>query len=164
MAEKTLKAHFETENTPSKWNDLWADNFSPWDRGAPSPALIDLLAAGTDPDGKALFSASPEGRRKRALVPGCGRGYEVLLLAAAGYDAVGLDASSVAIKAAKELAEQEGSTYPLGKDIQERGRIEFVEEDFYDDKWIKKVFKDGDDKFDLIYDYTVCLMILYTYG
>jgi SAM-dependent methyltransferase len=154
---RTLREHFQSENTPSKWNDLWADNFSPWDRGAPSPALIDLLAAGTDPDKKPLFAAPPEGRRKRALVPGCGRGYEVLLLAASGYDAVGLDASSIAIKEAKGWAEKEGSKYPLGKGVQERGRIEFVEEDFYDDEWIKKVFKEEDAKFDLIYDYTVCL-------
>jgi hypothetical protein len=48
------------------WSNLWdTDNSDMWDRGKPSPALIDALEQKKD-----VFNPIvADGRRKRALVP-----------------------------------------------------------------------------------------------
>ena len=46
--------------------------------------------------------AGPGAARRTALVPGCGRGHDALLLAAWGYDVVGLDYSAEAVRRAAE--------------------------------------------------------------
>jgi len=51
----------------AKWDELWTEEFSPWDRGAPNPALIDVLAKRKDLVGSATLV---DGKRKKALVPG----------------------------------------------------------------------------------------------
>ena len=43
-----------------------------------------------------------DGQRRKALVPGCGRGVDVLLLASFGYDAYGLECSATAVDACKK--------------------------------------------------------------
>lgn len=65
------------------WEEHWAENNTPWDRGEPAPALTKLVGELTKlPE----FLAGA-----RALVPGCGTGYDVFCLSEAGYQAVGLD-------------------------------------------------------------------------
>ncbi len=84
----------------SKWDSLWKESYTPWDRGGPSMALNDLLLERKD-----LVPSSQGGGgggRKKALVPGCGRGYDVLLLSAFGYDVSGLDYSADATQRAIE--------------------------------------------------------------
>jgi hypothetical protein len=53
----------------TKWDECWKQDFAPWDKGFPNPALVDLLESGKIP--------VPEegGKRMKALVPGCGKGY-----------------------------------------------------------------------------------------
>lgn len=70
------------------WDALYAGDETPWDMGRPSPPLEHLLHERALPDG-------------RVLVPGCGRGWEVELLARAGHEAVGLDLSPLAIEQAR---------------------------------------------------------------
>lgn len=65
------------------WEEHWAQNNTPWDQGAPAPSLELLLRE---------LTQNPESvRGRRALVPGCGAGYDVFCLAEAGFEAVGLD-------------------------------------------------------------------------
>lgn len=67
-----LQAKFATtaaNEHGGKWDDLWKENFVPWDRGFPNPALVDLLESGKVPLPK------EGGRRLKALVPGCGKCY-----------------------------------------------------------------------------------------
>lgn len=152
-ARERLLSHFKGDEAEygSKWDELWKEGFLPWDKGFPSPALVDLLAERQD-----LFEEAPKGRRRKALVPGCGKGYDVLLLSAHGYDAYGLEISGKALDAAKQ---NEKDT--LGDDIYkakkgvEKGTVTWLEGDFFNDDFLKNVERGG--VFDLIYDYTVSL-------
>lgn len=146
-----LRAHFQApfDTHPSRWEKLWEKGvLLPWDRGVPSPALVDTLNDKKD----LLGNARSDGQRKKALVPGCGRGYDVLLLASHGYDAIGLDISESAIKECKVLAEKEGPTYLHG--ATDPGTYQFIVGDFFSDNWLKSVGAD-ESRFDFVYDYTV---------
>jgi methyl halide transferase len=167
MAEKPLSEqdapgrlakHFEGQDTAqhgSRWHDLWEDKYTPWDRGQPSPALIDLLEERKDLVGECWTVDPALGkRRKRALVPGCGRGYDVLVLSSFGYDAYGLDFSATAIKEAKEYEKlQSGDEVYKARDPGGKGQIHWITADFFKDDFQKEI--DGDGTFDLLYDYTV---------
>ena len=67
----------------------------PWDRGATSPQLAAWLAA------SALEPC-------RILVPGCGSGYEVAALAAAGFEVTALDYAAEAISRTRKQLETAG--------------------------------------------------------
>ncbi|MDZ4287056.1 MAG: methyltransferase domain-containing protein [Prosthecobacter sp.] len=69
------------------WEGCYLENNTPWNRGAASPPLIEWVRR-----------ARPQGR---ALVPGCGLGHDVAMLAEAGVDAAGLDISATAIERAQ---------------------------------------------------------------
>ena len=152
-ARARLLQHFShsTEKHPALWDDLWIKGtFLPWDKGIPNPALIDILVQKVN-----LIGASSAENRKKALVPGCGRGYDALVLASFGYDAVGLEYSATAVAAAKaehEKSEAQNS-YPVVNEQVGKGKVEFVQGDFFDEQWVKEVGAEGG--FDLIYDYTV---------
>jgi len=133
-----------------KWDELWKQDFVPWDRGVPNPALVDLLNERQD-----LFEAPPQGRKRKALVPGCGRGYDVLLFAAHGYDAYGLEFSGKALEYARKVEkEMNGKGDYETKAGVERGTITWLEGDFFKDDVLKNV--EGGATFDIVYDYTVC--------
>jgi SAM-dependent methyltransferase len=70
----------------------------PWEKGAPSPGLVDFLAA------------HPELPRGTVCVPGCGTGHDVRAWVAAGFDAVGLDIAPSAIEVARERTRAAGLT------------------------------------------------------
>lgn len=56
------------EDHGSGWSSLWdTGNSNLWDRGKPSPALIDLIEDPQHQD--LLYPLTADGRRKRALVP-----------------------------------------------------------------------------------------------
>ena len=80
----------------TSWEQAYQDNFTPWDRGEPSPALVDFFER--------------HEITGRVLVPGCGVGHDVAFLVSRGLDAVGLDIAPTAIERAKvrypELAER----------------------------------------------------------
>lgn len=65
------------------WEARWQQGKIPWDHGEPSQALVDLLQEGVDliPD------------QGTVLVPGCGSGYDVYLLAESSPErkVIGLD-------------------------------------------------------------------------
>lgn len=62
----------------NKWTQAWDAGRTPWDTGRAVPALVELVAGGTLPEG-------------RALVPGAGSGYDVLALAGEAREVIGLD-------------------------------------------------------------------------
>ncbi|OQO06035.1 hypothetical protein B0A48_08623 [Cryoendolithus antarcticus] len=148
-----LRQHFldhPAEAQTSRWDALWKQQTTPWDRSAPSPALIDTLVEKHD----VLGSSLQGGKRKKALVPGCGRGYDVLLFASHGYDATGVDASETAIEACKALDEHQGSDeskYPIADSQIERGARAFMLADFFKDDFLNEA---KTSQFDVIYDYT----------
>jgi SAM-dependent methyltransferase len=70
--------------TRNFWDQRFAEGDTPWDRGAANPQLgIWLLVGALKPC--------------RILVPGCGSGYEVAVLAQEGFDVTALDYSPEAI-------------------------------------------------------------------
>lgn len=150
MAEEppiTLSAHFKdqpVEAHTERWHSLWEDyNYTPWDRGGPSLALADLLEARPD-----LFGAQGQTPRK-ALIPGCGRGHDVLLLASLGYEAYGLEFSSTALAEARKNAAKHDAAD--AKQERPAGRYHWVSGDFFKDSWTREA---GVQQFDLIFDYT----------
>ncbi|OAA63449.1 Thiopurine S-methyltransferase [Niveomyces insectorum RCEF 264] len=153
-----LLDHFSGEGPPTndRWAALWeAGDLLPWDRGQPNPALEDALAQRRDVLGTSVFVESAQtghARRKRALVPGCGRGYDVLLLSSYGYDAYGLDVSSKAVGLCAEYAEKHKDDYPVKNEGAGAGKAVFLVGNFFADNWRSQV--DGDQTFELFYDYT----------
>jgi len=151
-----LRTHFL--QSPSSehgklWDDLWQKgDLLPWDKHEAGRALFDALQQRTDILGSAPVTTS--GKRKRALVPGCGRGHDVLMLAGLGYEAYGLEVSEGALKACEENADENYlKMYAGGAGAEEGGSYKFFQGDFFKEGW-EKEFSAGEG-FDLVYDYTV---------
>lgn len=84
------------EKSNPRWHACWERGVpvgTSFDTGTPSPALQQLIADGSIPTG-------------RALVPGCGRGYDVVALASNERYAMGIDMSGLAVKEALEAIEK----------------------------------------------------------
>jgi methyl halide transferase len=85
--------------------DFWQQRFerrsTPWDRGAPSPRLAAWLADGT------------LGAGQRVVVPGCGSGHEVLVLAQAGCEVTGVDYAEAALALARARLDAAGASAVL---------------------------------------------------
>jgi SAM-dependent methyltransferase len=180
-----LRAHFQAlpdASHGSGWDALWADaSFLPWDRGNTNPALIDLLASqaahcqppvSPNPNpslgapGAAVLGGlqipgpiKPDGSRARVLIPGCGKGYDVALFAAHGYNAFGLEISEHAVQAAfayladigQGPLEGEYAVANAARGI-DRGKMACFLGDFFTEEW-RQV--DSDNGYDIIYDITV---------
>jgi SAM-dependent methyltransferase len=180
-----LRAHFEAlpdADHGQGWDALWADaTFLPWDRGNTNPALIDLLTSqalrcpppvspvpnpsldapeDAIPTGLQLPGPiKPDGRRARVLIPGCGKGYDVALFAAHGYDAFGLEISEHAARAAfvyladvgRGPLEGEYGAANATRGI-DRGKMACFLGDFFSDDWLQVERGEG---YDIIYDITV---------
>jgi methyl halide transferase len=159
-ARARLQSHFQGytgDKYGEGWENLWAKgDFLPWDKGAPNPALIDTLKEREDLIGNAMVTDEDgkQRRRKRALVPGCGRGVDVLLLKSFGYEAVGLEYSEAAVKACRKYQEGYGSGYRIQDEKLGEGTARFVVGDFFQDGWLAEI-GGQENQFDLIYDYTV---------
>ena len=153
-----LANHFSngTASEGSRWAELWdKGDFLPWDRHMPNPALEDILTERRDLIGPpTLKDGSESERRKCALVPGCGKGYDVLLLASFGYDAYGLEVSETAVKRCLLEQRETGHRYPVRDQAVGAGKVVFIQGDFFETAWLHEyVGRNG--QFDLIYDYTV---------
>jgi SAM-dependent methyltransferase len=111
-------------------DERWHFAETPWDAGTSPPALLEWL------DQRAALSG-------RALVPGAGKGHDVITLAKAGYQATGLDIAETARARFVELRDQSG----LGGD-----RAELRVADFF-------AF-DPEEPFDLSFDYTFLCALL----
>lgn len=149
------------------WDALYAESFHPWDRAGPSLALSDLLAQRSDlipSPASSFFTSSSARRRPAALVPGCGLGHDVLLLAARGYDVWGVDGSEKAIEGARKREEEARKREEKGEleevlQVQgemgtERGTVHWLVADYFKEGWEKGLGAEGSGAFDLIFDYT----------
>jgi SAM-dependent methyltransferase len=83
------------------WENAYQRNDTPWDKGAPSPGLVELLQKSPWPG--------------RVLVPGCGTGHDVRALAAVpGIHPLGLDISPSALERARAYPATGTEEYALG--------------------------------------------------
>jgi methyl halide transferase len=78
-----------TGPTPDFWQAKFESNMTPWDRGEASPQLRQWLSA------QVLMPC-------RIVVPGCGSGHEVALLAQQGFDVTAIDYAPAAITRTRE--------------------------------------------------------------
>lgn len=92
----------ETPPRITNWEAQYQAHDTPWDKGEPSPGLVDWLAT---------QAAAPRGT---VLVPGCGTGHDVRAWAAAGFTATGLDIAPSAVARAQAAGTLERSTFRLG--------------------------------------------------
>ncbi len=106
------------------WENRWKQGHTPWDAGASPPVLAELLAAGALPGG-------------RALVPGCGAGYDVLSLAGPERYAVGIEIAPSAAPRFEQEREKAGVAAE---------HVELIIADFFS--------FDAEQPFDLVWDYT----------
>ena len=141
-SSRTLQTFFsETKDIPinQKWDMLWQNEQTPWDKGVPSPALVELLV-------DKHFPIAAAGRPVKALVPGCGRGYDVALLAGLPpvEEAIGLDVSSKALEEAKKIHKNKAD------------KMEFTMGDFFSETedWATS------GPYDVVYDYTVIIFYI----
>jgi methyl halide transferase len=72
------------------WESRYQSQDMPWEKGAPSPGLVDFLAQ------------HPKLVRGTVCVPGCGTGHDVRTWAGAGFQAVGCDIAPSAIRLARQ--------------------------------------------------------------
>lgn len=157
-------AQYKDEAYLHGWSKLWdlGDKHVNWDKGFPNPALEDTLTQHRRILGPPIITDSypdSEGnqcRRKKALVPGCGRGVDVLLLASFGYDAYGLECSPSAVEVCRseQARASELNHYPVRDTKVGRGNVTFVQGDFFQDGWLQELGL-GWNEFDLIYDHSV---------
>ncbi|KAF9456882.1 S-adenosyl-L-methionine-dependent methyltransferase [Collybia nuda] len=117
------------ENDLTSWDDVWKAKVIPWEGGFSQPPLKEVIESG-----EVDFP-----RQGRALVPGCGSGYDAILFASSlGLDSVGMDISETAIQVANgNLAALE--TPP-------KGEVKFTTGDFL------TLELPDEEKVDLIYD------------
>ncbi len=78
------------------WEQRYRTGDMPWEKGAPSPGLVDFLAA------------HPELARGTVCVPGCGTGHDVREWARAGFTAFGFDLAPSAVRMAMERTQAAG--------------------------------------------------------
>ena len=84
---------------PTDWESKYQASDTPWDKGAPSPGLVDFL--------------EEQPVSGRVLVPGCGLGHDVRALAAVAEEVVGLDIAPSAIEGARRFPRVGGERYEL---------------------------------------------------
>lgn len=80
----------------TQWEVRYQTGDMPWEKGEPSPGLVDFLAA------------HPELPRGTVLVPGCGTGHDVRAWAAAGFTVTGYDIAPSAVKLATQKTADAG--------------------------------------------------------
>ncbi|MEO6184630.1 MAG: methyltransferase domain-containing protein, partial [Verrucomicrobiota bacterium] len=83
------------------WELRYQTKDMPWEKGEPSPGLVDFLAAHS------------ELKRGTVLVPGCGTGHDVRAWAKAGFKVTGYDIAPSAIEICDEKTKEAGLTATL---------------------------------------------------
>ncbi|KAJ5391361.1 hypothetical protein N7509_006851 [Penicillium cosmopolitanum] len=155
---KDVQAHlsqFKGDSYRDGWASLWDKGEGlPWDKGFPNPALEDALVQRRGTIGGAVGQDTQgQSYRRKALVPGCGRGVDVLLLASFGFDAYGLEYSATAVEACKREEAENHSWYRVRDQNVGQGKVTFVQGDFFDDAWLQTIGVPLNG-FDIVYDYT----------
>ncbi|XP_010517975.1 PREDICTED: probable thiol methyltransferase 2 [Camelina sativa] len=123
QASREIFQRLMSEDSSGGWEKSWEAGATPWDLGKPTPVIANLVQTGSLPNG-------------RALVPGCGTGYDVVAMASRDRYVVGLDISKTAVERSSKMF----SSLPNAK------YFSFLSEDFF--TW------EPAEQFDLIFDYT----------
>jgi methyl halide transferase len=90
--------------TEADWERRYQTGDMPWEKGAPSPGLVDFL--------NELPKDHP---REIVAVPGCGTGHDVRAWASAGFEAHGFDLAPSAIQLCREKSKGRSNVhYQLG--------------------------------------------------
>ncbi|KAG0554993.1 hypothetical protein KC19_12G135600 [Ceratodon purpureus] len=113
-----------TQPMETAWEQCWQEGITPWDVQGVTPVVAQLLRANQLRDGK-------------ALVPGCGSGYDVVAMGSPTRSVIGLDISPTALHQAHQLAHNSPHAAQF---------VEFQNADFFS---FSPPFK-----FDLVFDYT----------
>lgn len=80
----------------TNWEELYTSGDTHWDKGEPSPGLVDFLATENNLT------------RGKVLVPGCGMGHDVRAWARSGFSVTGLDLAPSAVRQAQERTASAG--------------------------------------------------------
>jgi len=80
------------------WEQRYQSHDMPWEKGEPSPGLVDFLAR------------HPELPRGTVCIPGCGTGHDARAWAQAGFEARGFDIAPSGIQLATEKTAEAGLT------------------------------------------------------
>lgn len=83
----------------TNWEAQYQSGETPWDKGSPSPGLLDYL------------TENPI--RGRVLVPGCGFGHDVRALAGTAEEVIGLDIAPSAVEGAKKFPRTGNERYEV---------------------------------------------------
>ena len=118
-------------NSSHPWAERYRENTTPWDLGETHPELSRRIATGDN-------VLIPNPNAKRALVPGCGRGWDALAFADAGWEVSALDLVS-------ELDE-------LLTPKLTASNSKFICGDFFSEETYLQLIADG--LFDLVFDHT----------
>jgi SAM-dependent methyltransferase len=103
------------------WENRYQTKDMPWEKGGPSPGLVDFLAA------------NPNLPRGTVCVPGCGTGHDAREWAKAGFNTFGFDIAPSALQLAKEktmgaapaLPGQPGITFQLANFLTDNPPLQF---------------------------------------
>jgi SAM-dependent methyltransferase len=98
--ERRTGQHLDSPLMPTDWEAQYQMGETPWDKGGPSPGLVDFVAS--------------EPLTGRVLVPGCGAGHDVRAIAKAADEVIGLDVAPSGIAAAERFARVGRERYELG--------------------------------------------------
>ena len=82
--------------TVEYWEGRYQAHDMPWEKGEPSPGLMDFLAS------------HPQLQRGSVAVPGCGTGHDARAWAKAGFVTSGFDLAPSAIRISQEKTKEEG--------------------------------------------------------
>lgn len=85
---------------PRDWNQAYLTGDTPWDKGEAAPALVAFLSR------RSILG--------KVLVPGCGAGHDVRLLAGQGAEVVGLDIAAAGVSQAKSYERVGNESYICG--------------------------------------------------
>lgn len=94
------RVHYN-QDMHTHWNQCYAEANTPWDKGQPSPPLVEAL--------------KKHPLKGRVLVPGCGAGHDAAYVASLGCEVLGLDIAPLAIERARAAhPEMPESSWMLG--------------------------------------------------
>ena len=97
------------------WENRYQTKDMPWEKGEPSPGLVDFLAA------------HPQLPRGTVCVPGCGTGHDAREWAKAGFNTFGFDIAPSAIELSNEKTKVAGLTaeFRLGDFLNDKPPFQF---------------------------------------